>query len=156
MLLFGNVLEMFWFYIVYFTISFVYSFLSTKTRVVGFECSFTYRYCCFKTIVSTITRFFFTILYIDSLLTTTLQWFGLVELDANRLLLFFKYCFATKLSCIGFEPIFMWLCRPLNYVLISLFTNLPNSGVPLTYMFIIFPIALLPCVLSLLDFLQFY
>lgn len=115
-------------------------FLSSKTRIVGFECSFACRYYCFKTIISTIIRLLSIIFYINSLLTNNspTTWSYKTRCKSCFLLLF-RYCFAIKFYCISFEPNLMWLCKPLNSTLILLFNNLFSLGIPLTNMFIIYP-----------------
>ncbi len=127
--------------------SFISSFLSSKTRIVRFECSFACRYCCFKTIVFIINRLFSTIFYTNILLTNNslYAWPCRTRYKLCSLLLF-KYYFATKLLCIRFEPNLMWLYKSLNnnFSLILLFNNLYSSSVPFIHTLIIFPEALLP------------
>lgn len=144
-MLFKNLLEVFWLYVVYFTVLFISSFFSSKTKVVGFKCFFICIYCCFKTIIFAITWLLFTIFYIDSLLTKNPPTIWSCKTRCKSCSFLFFICrFTTKLSHLGFEPSFMWLCKPLNFALILLFNNLSSSGVPFTYTFIVFPKSLLP------------
>jgi hypothetical protein len=139
--------------------SFIYSFLSSKTRIVGFECSFGYKYCCFKSIVFTIIRLLSTIFYIDfSFTNNSLSTWSYRTRYNLCFLLLFKYYVATKLLCIGFETNLMQLCKSFNniFALIMLLNNLFRLGIPLIHTFIIFPKTLPPRVVTLFDFLQLY
>lgn len=140
-------------------------FCPPKQESWGLNVLFTYKHCCFKTNVSTIIwllltiskPFVFTIFYTDSLFTYDfpMVWSSITKCKSCFLLLF-RYCFATKLSCLGFEPSLIQLCRPLNYALIPLFNNFSSLGIWFIYTFIVFPMTLLPHVVLLFDFLHLH
>jgi hypothetical protein len=112
-----------------------------------FEYFFAYMQCYFKPIFSISLDY----LFIDNF---PIVWSYIIRCKLCSFLIF-KYCFATKLSP-RFEPSLMWFYRPLNFALIPLFNNLSSLGVPFIYTFIVFLRALLPQVVSLLNFLQFH
>ncbi len=127
--------------------SLFFLFLSSKTRIVGFKCSFAYRYYCFKTIVFIITQLFSTIFYINSSFTNnSFSSWSYKTRYKFCFLLFFVYYFSTKHLCIGFESNFMRLYKfpNNNFTLILLLNNLFSLGVPLVHTLIIFPKTLLP------------
>jgi hypothetical protein len=106
---------------------FIPLFLLIKARV---ECSFTfglYMYCCFKAIVSIITRLLSTIFYINSSRTNNYlhAWFCRTRYNSS-FHNFFKYYFTIKFACNGFKLGHIWLYGTLNFVLIFLCKNLPS------------------------------
>jgi hypothetical protein len=146
--LFKDLLEVLCSYVVFFTMSLISTFLLSKTRLVGVECSFTYRYYSFKNHC-----FYYHLillhylLYQDSSLTnnslSTCYYMTRYKLSSHLL---FIYYFANKFSHTGFETSLMQLCKHLidKFVLILLHNNFFSSGIPPIHKLIISPITLLP------------
>ncbi len=156
-MLFKNLLEVFWLYVVYFTVLFISSFFSSKTKVVGSNVSL-FAYIVVSKPLSLLSLDSFSLSFIlIPCSQRILQRFGLAKLDVNRVLSYSSYvALPLNFPILGLNQA---LCGSANLSILHWFYC---STISLARVFhllthsLSFPNHFFHMKVSLLDFLQLY